>query len=379
MPGKQQAPCRRLPGATDGARPVTPRPRVIVLGNEKGGSGKSTTAAHLIVALMKRGFKVGSLDLDARQGTLSRLLENRAGTAERTGLALELPAHRRVQRSATNRREDAAEEERQALAQAMAELGGSDYIVIDTPGSDNALTRAGHACADVLITPMNDSFLDLDLLARIDPEGCRILAPSRYSQMVWEQRQQRALQGMAPMDWIVMRNRLSHIDAQNKREIGRLLELLSQRIRFRLAPGFGERVIFRELFPKGLTLLDLHDDEAELKLSLSHVAARQEIRALLRAIGLPLDGKTAATDPHAAPGNAAAAAQVPNGRRAAGPLRQLPSLPRRRDTAPLRPGAPAALAPRGPRPRLGAPDPAEHIQQNSAKRKLLSMRPFSRR
>ncbi len=278
QPGRQpNRPGRHPPGG----------PRIIVLGNEKGGSGKSTTAAHLIVALLKRGFSVGSIDLDARQGTLSRLLENRAGYAEGAGLQLELPEHRQLHRSESSARGAAEWEEKRALERAVAELAERDYIVMDTPGNDSFLSRAGHACAEILITPMNDSFLDLDLLARIDPEGRQILEPSLYSQMVWEQRQQRAVMGLAPMDWIVMRNRLSHIDARSKREIGRLLELLSARIRFRLAPGFGERVIFRELFPKGLTLLDLLDDDPEFELSMSHIAARQEVRALLRAIGLP--------------------------------------------------------------------------------------------
>ncbi len=262
-------------------------PRIIVLGNEKGGTGKSTTAAHLIVALLKRGFSVGSIDLDARQGTLSRLMENRADYAKRKGLDLELPEHRRLYRSESSARGAAEWEEKRGFERAVADLADRDYIVMDTPGNDSFLSRAGHACAEVLITPLNDSFLDLDLLARIDPQGRQILGPSLYSQMVWEQRQQRAVMGLAPMDWIVMRNRLSHIDARNKREIGRLLELLSQRIGFRLAPGFGERVIFRELFLKGLTLLDLRDDDPEFQLSMSHVAARQEVRALLRAIGLP--------------------------------------------------------------------------------------------
>ena len=262
-------------------------PRILVLGNEKGGSGKSTTAVHLIVALLKRGFSVGSIDLDARQGTLSRLLENRADHAKRSGLPLELPEHRRIYRSEADARSAAEWEEKRALESAVAELAHRDFIVMDTPGSDSFLSRAGHACAEILITPMNDSFLDLDLLARIDTEGRQILGPSLYSQMVWEQRQRRAAGGLPPMDWIVMRNRLSHIDARNKREIGRLLDLLSERIRFRLAPGFGERVIFRELFPKGLTLLDLREGEGAAPLSMSHVAARQEVRALLRAIGLP--------------------------------------------------------------------------------------------
>jgi chromosome partitioning protein len=280
-PGAPESAVRRGPGGPRAG------PRILVLGNEKGGSGKSTTAAHLIVALLKRGFTVGSIDLDARQGSLSRLLENRADYAERAGLPLELPEHRRIRRSGAEARSAAEWEEKRALEGAVAELAGRDYIVMDTPGSDSFLSRVGHACAEILITPMNDSFLDLDLLARIDAEGRQILGPSLYSQMVWEQRQQRAVAGLPPMDWVVMRNRLSHIDARNKREIGRLLGLLSDRIRFRLAPGFGERVIFRELFPKGLTLLDLREDDGAIPLTMSHVAARQEVRALLRAIGLP--------------------------------------------------------------------------------------------
>jgi chromosome partitioning protein len=261
---------------------------VIVLGNEKGGSGKSTTAMHVIVALLQGGFRVGSIDLDARQGTLSRMLENRAAYGAAVGRALALPEHRRIARVEAASRAEAEAAERAALDGALRELLGLDFVVIDTPGSDSFLSRLGHASADVLITPLNDSYLDLDLLARIDVQGRQVLGPSLYSQMVWEQRQQRALAGLAPMEWIVMRNRLSHIDARNKRDIGRLLELLGARIGFRLAPGFGERVIFRELFPKGLTLLDLPDDRAEgMALTMSHVAARQELRALLQAIDLP--------------------------------------------------------------------------------------------
>ncbi len=263
------------------------RPHIIVLGNEKGGSGKSTTAMHLVVALMKRGYRVGSIDLDARQGTLSRYIENRRRYAELSRQPLDLPEHRRIEQSRAEARTEAHTEERRALDRVFEGLAGKDYIVIDTPGSDSFLSRVGHACADTLITPLNDSFLDLDLLARIDVEARQVLSPSLYSSMVWEQRQQRAKAGLKPIDWIVMRNRLAHIDARNKREIGRLLEQLSKRIHFRLVPGFGERVIFRELFPKGLTLLDLRDENPDIRLNMSHVAARQEVRTLLQAIGLP--------------------------------------------------------------------------------------------
>jgi chromosome partitioning protein len=261
-------------------------PQIFVLGNEKGGSGKSTTAIHLAVALLRQGRKVGTIDLDARQGTLSRLVENREAFVKETGLRLPLPRHARVYRSQLPNRDDAEAEERQVMEQVMQSMAGSDAIIVDTPGSDSYLSRLGHMHADILITPLNDSFLDLDVLAKIDREGKRILGPSVYSQMVWEQRQMRARMNLPPVDWIVMRNRLAHLDARNKRTVGRLLGELSRRIGFRLMPGFGERVIFRELFPKGLTLLDLRENGAGVNLTMSHLAARQEVRLLLDELGL---------------------------------------------------------------------------------------------
>lgn len=269
-----------------GRRPFR-RPHVVVLGNEKGGSGKSTTAMHLIVALLRDGHSVGSLDLDARQGTLSRYVENRQAFVRESGIPLPMPEHRRVHRSTLDSAAAARDEEATHLASALAELSGCDFIVMDTPGSDSTLSRLGHARADTLITPLNDSFLDLDLLARLDGEGKRILGPSLYSEMAWEQKKRRALADGGSIDWIVMRNRLSSLDARNKQNIGRLLEQLSRRIGFRLAPGFTERVVFRELFPRGLTLLDLRHVDSGISLNMSQVAARQEVRALLQAIGLP--------------------------------------------------------------------------------------------
>ncbi|MBK1667817.1 ATPase [Rhodovibrio sodomensis] len=266
--------------------PRTGGPHVIVLGNEKGGSGKSTTAMHLIVALLKAGHQVGAIDLDARQGTLSRQVENRRTFAQRNDLRLDLPEMRTIDRARdADTRADAERQERDALSAAMDDLGSCAFVVIDTPGSDSHLSRLGHTLADTLVTPLNDSFLDLDLLARIDHDAKKILSPSVYSQMVWEQRQARAQAGGRPIDWIVMRNRLSHLDARNKRDVGRLLDQLAKRISFRVAPGFGERVIFRELFPKGLTLLDLRESGTGVNMTMSHMAARQEVRALLSEIG----------------------------------------------------------------------------------------------
>lgn len=289
--------CPMQAGVVDGAGVAGTRPRgrahVIVVGNEKGGSGKSTIAMHLIVALMKRGFSVASIDLDACQGTLSRYIENRCAFDERSGLKLDLPEHRRIYRSDEANRTAAEREESAKLAAVLGELADRDFVVIDTPGSDSFLSRLGHAQADTLITPLNDSFLDLDLLARIDCEGQTILGFSSYSQRVLEQRKERELAGRRPPNWIVMRNRLTHIDARSKRRTARILEQLSYRLQFRLTPGFGERVVFRELFLKGLTLLDMREDAADISLTMSHVAARQEVRALMQAISIPAEKEAA--------------------------------------------------------------------------------------
>ncbi|MEO0392313.1 MAG: division plane positioning ATPase MipZ [Pseudomonadota bacterium] len=260
---------------------------VVVLGNEKGGSGKSTAAMHVIVGLLRAGYRVGAIDLDARQGTLTRYFERRVKRRDERGIDLPCPSHRAVHRSDAATKEAMEAEERTALSAAIEALAPNhDVLVIDAPGSDNYLSRLGHSYADTLITPMNDSFIDLDLLATIDAETLDVLKPSVYSELVWETRKRRAMRDRGSIDWIVMRNRLGHIDARNKRDIAVILETLGKRIGFRQAPGFGERVIFRELYLKGLTLLDLVED-GEIALSMSHVAARQEVRSLMEQINLP--------------------------------------------------------------------------------------------
>ena len=259
---------------------------VIVTGNEKGGSGKSTTAMHLFVAIARQGFSVGAMDLDLRQTTFFRYLENRAAFAKRTGQELFLPRQIRLRPSDLRDRVEAEAEEERWFAQAIAELDRTcDFIVIDCPGADSFYSQMAHASADTLITPINDSLVDFDLLARMDPETGKVLGPSIYSEMVWKARQLRSQAGLAPVDWVVLRNRVSTLHARNKRKVGDALEHLSKRIGYRVVPGFSERVIFREMFLNGLTLLDLRDQG--FAFSLSHVAARQEIRDLLKALNLP--------------------------------------------------------------------------------------------
>ncbi|MEQ1929840.1 MAG: division plane positioning ATPase MipZ [Parvularculaceae bacterium] len=269
---------------------------VIVLGNEKGGSGKSTAAMHVVVALLKSGFKVAAIDLDMRQKSFTRYLENRKAFSETKGVELVFPEMPKVEASASDSRESARREETESLTAAFRTLADCQFVVIDCPGADTHLSRLAHAHADTIVTPLNDSFVDFDLLARLDPATGKLLGPSLYSEMVWSARKRRAMSGIkGGIDWVVMRNRLSATKARNKAEMGKRLDELSSRIGYRLARGLGDRVIYRELFPKGLTLLDLGGAEAPIKLStMSHVTARLEIRSLIVTLNLPASEARAA-------------------------------------------------------------------------------------
>ncbi|MEH6755605.1 MAG: division plane positioning ATPase MipZ [Alphaproteobacteria bacterium] len=261
---------------------------IIVLGNEKGGTGKSTTAMHIIVGLMHEGYTVGAIDLDARQSTLARYFDTRRIYGAKKGVELSYPLYRAIAQSQLQDRLAAEEADRNSLANTLTEMTKTcDIVVIDTPGSDSPLSRIGHSYADILVTPMNDSFVDLDLLGRIDPETNEVVALSDYAEMVWEQKKVRAGRDGGSIDWIVMRNRLAALDSRNKRNMDSALEALSARLGFRLAHGFSERVIFRELFLKGLTLLDIREQGADVALTMSHIAALQEVRNLLHALGVP--------------------------------------------------------------------------------------------
>ncbi len=258
-----------------------------MLGNEKGGSGKSTSSIHIIVALLREGYRVGAMDLDARQGTLAGTLAARKHFVESKGIDLPLPEFRSVHRSSLDNRVEAEAEERERFDAAAGEFSGMDVVVIDCPGADTYLSRYGHSHADTLITPINDSFVDFSMLAKVDPDNHDIVNPSIYSEMVWEARKNRFSRDRGKIDWIVMRNRLAASEARNKRDVGATLELLAKRIGFRTLKGFGERVIFRELYLQGLTLMDVREANIGIAMGLSHIAARTEVRALVSAIKLP--------------------------------------------------------------------------------------------
>ena len=262
------APARRIPG----------KAHRIVFANEKGGTGKSTTAVHVAVALTYLGARVAMLDLDPRQRTTHRYIENRLATLEKRRLTLPTPECE-VFRGETP--ED--------LLAAISRLEATcDFLIIDNPGRDDPFARTAVENADTLVTPMNDSFVDFDLIGQVDAETFKVKKLSFFAELIWEARMKRSrmtIEEQRPeMDWIVVRNRTGHVEARNQARLQQALGEMAKRVGFRVTQGLSERVIYRELFPSGLTLLDKgHLGE----LGTSHLVARQELRSLVKTLGLP--------------------------------------------------------------------------------------------
>lgn len=264
------------------------QPQVIVIGNEKGGAGKSTLAIHIVTGLLHAGKKVAIIDLDLRQRSMERFFSNRAAWTAANGHDLPLPIVPDMGDGKALAKADEAEQLARFDAAYAEAQSQADIILIDTPGGDTALSRAAHGRADQIVTPMNDSFVDFDLLGEVDPVTLELKKPSIYSESVWEARKHRAItEGrQVTIDWIVVTNRLAVAEARNRRRLEERMKKLAKRVGFRVGPGLRDRVIYRELFPFGLTVADLSNDIRPVSVSLAHVAARQEMRNLMQAMGL---------------------------------------------------------------------------------------------
>ncbi len=260
----------------------------IVFGNEKGGTGKSTLAMHVVVCLQRLGYRVAVIDLDSRQKTVSRFLENRHKTIAKSGDPLPIAQFTTLPGSSRSSTAEQRAEEQQALQAAINSLSGPhDVIVIDCPGSHTHLSSLAHALADTLITPMNDSFIDMDLLGEVNPDTWKVDRLSHYAEMVWQSRKFRSASERPPMDWVVTRNRLANLHSQNTKRVDEVLTALQKRLFFRYVPGLSERVIYRELFPRGLTMMDIDLLSEFGRMQVSHVAARREVKQLVEAMKLP--------------------------------------------------------------------------------------------
>jgi chromosome partitioning protein len=262
---------------------------VIVVANEKGGTGKSTLSIHLTVSLMKAGYRVASIDLDTRQRTLTRFFENRQSWAAGNGVAIELPFHHALDRGETP---DAAENETREFsrfAEAVAQIEHDyEFVVIDTPASDSYLMRLAHSLADTLVTPVNDSYIDVDVLSRVHHDRSRRGAIAHYAGLVLEARRKRRQADAGLIDWVLVRNRIASLQSNNARQIATSLARLAPELLFRTSEGLHDRVIFRELFPIGLTALDgIEAASRNGVLTGSQLAARQEIATLVGSLNLP--------------------------------------------------------------------------------------------
>jgi chromosome partitioning protein len=269
---------------------------VIVVGNEKGGSGKSTTAFHLAVYLLYQGHKVASIDVDSRQQTLTHCVRNRRDWAKSRGLQLPHTTHFHLPVSRGDSLKANHKVEFELFRQAVGEIEhDADFLVIDTPGFDTNLTRLAHSMADTLVTPVNDSLIDLNVMAQMDPVTGEPREMSHYSRLVQRARSERLSIDGKTIDWVLVRNRISMLSSRNMRQVQTMLERIALRLGCRVADGIAERVIFRSLFPNGMTVFDpLDEDMLGGMPSASHASARQEYRGLVAALNLPSSERLAA-------------------------------------------------------------------------------------
>ena len=269
---------------------------VIVVGNEKGGSGKSTTAFHLAIYLLYQGYKVASIDVDSRQQTLTHYVRNRRDWARQRGLSLPHTTHFHLPLARGDSLKENNRVEFDLFRQAIAEVEQStEFIVIDTPGFDTNLTRLAHSLADTLITPVNDSLIDLNVMAHVDPVTGEPRELSHYARLVQRARSERLAIDGRTIDWVLVRNRISMLSSRNMRQVQTMLDRIAMRLGCRVSDGIAERVIFRSLFPTGMTVFDPLDDELLGGVpSMSHTSARQEYRALVTALNLPFSRRAEA-------------------------------------------------------------------------------------
>jgi len=260
-------------------------PHVVVIGNEKGGSGKTTMAMHLAVALLKNGQRVGTIDLDSNQRGLTRYVENRRIWANHRRIALELPLHRFIPRAEGARLEDNEAEELTVFASTVSEIRTSvDFLVIDTPSTDTYLMRLAHLVADTLLTPVADSFLDLGTLASVDPITHEVTGAGHYAELVCEARRRRRQFDQGRTDWVVIRNR-----SARGGQVQHSIAELGPRLGLRDIKGCAERIVYRRLFPSGLTALDaLNEPTFGAAPGRSHRLAQQEMGDLMGLLNLPI-------------------------------------------------------------------------------------------
>ena len=262
---------------------------VIVLGNEKGGSGKSTTAFHLAIYLLYLGHRVATIDVDSRQQTLTRYVYNRQNWAEKMGLDLPHPDHHYLSISRSDSIKENQKQEFDEFRNSVIKTEqNADFLIIDTPGFDTHLTRLSHSLADTLLTPLNDSLIDLDIIAKVDSKTGEPFELGHYSRLVQRARKERMVIDGREINWVLLRNRLSMLSSRNSILMKKGLEKTAHRLGCTLVAGISERVIFRSLFPTGMSVFDpLDKDFLGTISSKAQTSIRNEYHRLIEALNLP--------------------------------------------------------------------------------------------
>ncbi|MFT4274095.1 MAG: AAA family ATPase [Pantoea sp.] len=126
---------------------------IIVLGSQKGGVGKSTLAVSIAAGLLSRGYRVLIVDADDQKSVLT-WYNNRPES---------LP-HIPVTGASGN-----------IKAMLKEHAKSYDYIIADCAGRDSAEMRSGLMAADVFISPLRPSQMDLDVV----PHTCSVFTAAK--------------------------------------------------------------------------------------------------------------------------------------------------------------------------------------------------------
>jgi cellulose biosynthesis protein BcsQ len=253
--------------------------QVVTISGFKGGTGKTTVASLLGVAAVKDGLRVASLDLDRNTRNLSSFLTLRraAKLASPDHVMLmdldESKKHKNAGPKHTGRLEPLVR---------MARLDGYDLLIIDTSSGNLVDVYEAHLLADVILTPMNESPADMHGL--FAPAGSKAAPKINYREMIETVRFDRRRAGLPVQRWHVVMNRVAALPTKIGFTITDKVEELSREAGFEAIWRLRDRVAHRALALEGRTVFD---EPAEGRLTMSELAGRSEVRALLSILEQP--------------------------------------------------------------------------------------------
>jgi len=251
--------------------------QVITIGNNKPGAGKTTLAVHVILSLVSYGYRVCAIDIDPDQRSLSHYLENRKRYMNQRGITLPMPtAHATVnQRSlSTAISNDTHCHHFQDYIHRICQE--YDFLVMDTQAFNSFLSRFAHSLANIIITPVNYSLSDIE---------------GEYWSLIERRNDTQNQIHSTPLRWFILRNRYLLVDTPGIRHIYKQFSRLAFSHELIWKDGLQERPLYHELFLRGLSLLDVGEENHGIEVTLPYIAARQELRQFLRTLCLePVKG-----------------------------------------------------------------------------------------